>query len=197
MKIKEFSNISLKGRAAFSICCLENALLFFNLNKAGWKILLEKLWTVTELPEDINDIWIEIIVPILPNDFNEIHEYNEMFGNIIHLEEGKMVVRDEPHITLEEFNLLKEAYAESNNGLNNLIDEVYEVGSSYMNAGISKDGPFCYPSIKNIILFLESNKIELPYINLFKQYVFDPKQNHECYGWGIPFDGKKISRILN
>mgnify|MGYP001004890050 CR=1 FL=1 len=165
------------------------------LNSDGWKILLKNLWTITELSQEINDIWIEIITPILPNSLNPIYDYNDLFGDVIHLENGKMVLSEEPHILKAEFDLLKMAYAESNEEINNFIDEVYEVGSSYMNVGVTNDGPFSFPSLKNVIQFMESNRIMLPDITLFSQYSFNPGQKSN-YGWGLPFDGKKLSKIL-
>ena len=52
MKIneKDLKKISIRGRVAFGICCLENAMEKYKINGQGWNLLLEKLWSFTSLP---------------------------------------------------------------------------------------------------------------------------------------------------
>ena len=47
---KDFKKISIRGRVAFGICCLENAMDEYKVSGEGWNILLERLWSFTSLP---------------------------------------------------------------------------------------------------------------------------------------------------
>jgi hypothetical protein len=48
MNIKNFSNISLRGRFAFALLCLEAAVDEFGDKNSTWNLVLEKLWAFTD-----------------------------------------------------------------------------------------------------------------------------------------------------
>ena len=75
MDIDVFKNISLNGRVAYGISCLENTLLYLNYNVEDWKIVLEYLWEFTNI--EFLDDWSSKVVEIIPSHFLEFRTYEE------------------------------------------------------------------------------------------------------------------------
>jgi len=200
LKGKDFKDISLRGRAAFGICCLENALQFYNLNDEGWEILLHKLWDITSTPYEMRP-------------YPTGHEHEGSFS--IKVEDLMYIINEyTPECVLEfstyeaarddgseimtegEFTILHKTYQKTNQAIDTIIDMIWSIGTDSIYSGINDYLPITIKYVQKIIDVMQSKKILMPDIALFKQYLFDPKARREDYGWGLPFDGKKLSKIL-
>ena len=64
MNIKDFNAVSIRGRAAYAICCLERAIKKFDDKNPTWDFILNKLWEFTDtkfIPE-----WQEFSAELIP-----------------------------------------------------------------------------------------------------------------------------------
>ncbi len=60
--------VSGRGRAAYLILCLENALKFYHQDFAAWEWVLGRLWSITELSESgWLDIWLDSVGELMPD----------------------------------------------------------------------------------------------------------------------------------
>lgn len=69
-----FEDISIWGRIAFGICCLENYILEHEYPKVKWKVVFEQLWSFPEI--EYYDEWCYKLVEYLPECIMEFNEYN-------------------------------------------------------------------------------------------------------------------------
>ena len=70
-----FAKVSLRGKAAWLICCLEQALLAWGLDAeegepGSWHPVLALLWKLPELPEECLEDWLGQAGDILPQGQN-------------------------------------------------------------------------------------------------------------------------------
>lgn len=72
---EDLKNISLRGRVAFGIRCFENALLALQYNVSQWRIVLDYLWSFTNI--DFLDDWSGLIAEIIPENLLEFKSYEE------------------------------------------------------------------------------------------------------------------------
>ena len=68
-----FAKVSLRGKAAWLICCLEQALLAWGLDAeegepGSWYPVLALLWKLPELPEECLEDWLGQAEDILPSN---------------------------------------------------------------------------------------------------------------------------------
>ena len=68
-----FAKVSLRGKAAWLICCLEQALLAWGLDAeegepGSWHPVLALLWKLPELPEECLEDWLGQAGDILPSN---------------------------------------------------------------------------------------------------------------------------------
>lgn len=68
-----FAKVSLRGKAAWLICCLEQALLAWGLDAeegepGSWHPVLALLWKLPELPEECLEDWLDQAGDILPSN---------------------------------------------------------------------------------------------------------------------------------
>lgn len=63
-----FYRVSVRGRAAYLILCLEQALLFYQQDITAWAWMLRRLWSVTDRSEEgWIDPWLDSTVALLPS----------------------------------------------------------------------------------------------------------------------------------
>jgi hypothetical protein len=174
MEENDFVTISIKGRVAFAICCLENAIKHFNYNPNEWRIVLEKLWAYTNI--EFFDDWHYSIAEILPESILEFDIYEE--ENFEYLEE-------------EQFEMLQKLYNSSNATVKDIIKFIFDIGISEFYGRLENHGQRTLDKLKILINYMVSNGIQLPDINILKIFSYDDGD-----GWGINFDGTKYSSIL-
>jgi len=86
MNRNDFTLISIRGRVAFSICCFENTLKYFNYDTSNWRTVLERLWTYTNI--EFFDDWHYPIAEILPECILEFNTFKD--ENYEYLSEGEV-----------------------------------------------------------------------------------------------------------
>ncbi len=104
------SNISLRGRVAFALCCLEQAIDKFGDKNSTWNLVLEKLWafTDTKLIAEWQEMLAECIPGvILSNNFSDEFEL----------------------ITRAEFNNLRSLYQNTHIDLCKIVTSIFDIGS--------------------------------------------------------------------
>lgn len=117
--IKEFHNISIKGRFAYGICCLENAILHFGFDTEKWKEVLEAYWAWPPMTE-YADQW----------------SIGAWSHNPIWLKETSQYRYDEENLRLgpydeTKFYRLKKMFDEnSNTCIIDLIDNVFSINGN-------------------------------------------------------------------
>ncbi len=72
-----FAKVSLRGKAAWLICCLEQALLAWGLDAeegepGSWYPVLALLWKFPELPEECLEDWLGQAEDILPSNLPDL-----------------------------------------------------------------------------------------------------------------------------
>lgn len=173
MIASDFNEISMNGRMAYLILCIEKYLITKYAGK-DWTILSKILWDVTS---NYWDEWDFKYVEIIPEHLFEFENFEDS---------------DFEEITKEEYdnfsNLLKNMPAEVNKLLlaPHLLQEIYSYTS------IPGYGTEASNIILNVCKILEDNNIELPSISAVHFSRFTEKN-----GWGEQFDGSKLSLILN
>ena len=200
MKIKasQFDKISIRGCVAYGICCLENALEYYGLKGEGWNFLLRKLWWYTELSAatdpTINNClplerWWALISELLPRR----HENN---GWVMQ-ELRAQLYCDEDLPNSIELELLLESYKQTNKQINLIVENVFDVGTNDLWAGIGRTSPDTLRSLQELIDLMYEQQIPLPSIEPFKQYVFHkPGWDYDLHAFGVMFDGTQYSKFV-
>lgn len=134
-----FKTISIRGRLAYGVTCLERLCKTWNVLNKRMDLLIETLWAFTS-SENLAD-WENTILNLLPDD-DRVETYACEFG-YSHLEITKQKV------------------------LTNIIWDVMEIGQGNL-YGAFESKYSLLPLIKAIST-LEKNKIDLPKIKLFKK----------------------------
>lgn len=174
MNKNDFITITIKGRIAFAICCFENALKHYNYKTRDWRIVLEQLWTYTNI--EFFDDWHYATVEFLPESILEFNTYKE---------------ENFEYINEEQFNILHKIYNDSNDTVKNIIKMIFEIGISEFYGRLQNYGQRTLDNLDILINYMMLNSISLPDINMFMAMKYDNEN-----GWGNDFDGAKFSSIL-
>ena len=175
MDMSIFNNISWRGRVAYAIMCLEKYLTTNDSNK-DWSPLSKKLWAVTD-GKMFLDEWSDHIVDLLPECFFAFKNYASS---------------DFTYLTEEEYNTFKILYEGLGEDFSQLLEFIHEMEEVYAYTVIDDNGEKSAEVLEDIVKILEKNNISLPDPNIVSFSRFDEKE-----GRGEPFDGTKLSIVLN
>jgi len=158
-----FKKISIRGRFAFGIKCIERYISENKIEINRIDKLLSQLWEFTE-SENL-DVWDEKISDLNPTNILEV-EY-EKFPN------------DFPTIDASEYKELKKIYQNLDEDLIKLISETIEIGTSNLYGGTGEYS--AYSLIPTIEVYKIAEKVlsKMPDVNSFIQFKFS-----EFNGWG-------------
>lgn len=199
---KVFKKISIRGRVAFGICCLENAMEKYKVSGQGWNLLLEKLWSFTSLPaifiptdlggiEFVLEKWADI------NDFMPYSKFFQAPYTYVDLCEYLMLY-NKKIIDEKEYDLLREAYRDTNDIITRICFFIVDIGMCELWSTPDGYSATTLEKLQELIDFVTKNNLPLPDIEPFKQYEYDPKEiDDDSRGWGYSFDGKQYSKFLN
>ena len=167
--------ISMNGRIAYSIQCIEKYLIEKYPNKDCKRLSIE-MWKATS---ECFDKWHDEFMEIIP-------EYLYEFGE-------KYQKDNWDYLNEENFNYWICFYNEikKDTNINKLLINLSDISMVYCYTSIPKEGKESLKIIENIENILIKNKIELPNPETFSFSKFTEKN-----GWGNDFDGKKYSLIL-
>ena len=190
-KKHKFFYISMRGRAAYLILCLEEALKYYdNNNLKRWKWLLNELWKITST-WDI-DGWIGRVTEATYDSIMEFNTYQER------IEHDKSITFTccSCDLSEEEFVYLHELYSENQPFfpvIFALCDKIIDVIA--LNAGDPATGcctpysPFCLPLIDEAEGILVEHGIPFPQNIDAISYIMKHKDRY----YGPTFDGHKFS----
>ncbi|WP_338555851.1 hypothetical protein [Paenibacillus sp. KS-LC4] len=167
MNIDKFINISMRGRVAYGISCLENALLSFKYDLNDWKIVLNYLWEFTSI--QYLDDWNDAAVELIPENLLEFRMYEE---------------HEFERLSKQEFVYLYNLYQDIDVSIDKLIRSIYELGVSHVYTEIEGYGESSLKSLERLVNVMFINNFPLPSIEPFLKYSI--KENR---GWGNKFEG--------
>lgn len=173
MNRNDFIEISIRGRVSFAICCFENALISFEYNSSDWRIVLERMWTYTDI--EFFDDWHYSMAEFLPESILECDIYEEDFE----------------YVDEEQFYELTKLYKNANDVVKKLIKLVFDIGISEFYGRLENYGQSTLDNLEILINFMSSNNLNLPDINKFKIFLYKDED-----GWGNRFSGLEYSSIL-
>lgn len=174
MNIDTFKKISLNGRVAYAIRCLENTILTLNYDVNKWKIVLEYLWEFTSI--QYLDDWSGMIAEIIPDNLLEFKTYEE---------------HDFEYLDEKNFEYLYSLYKNIDEKIDFIMTSIYNIGTSHAYSVIVEYGQKSLDELEKLIIYMIQNNIQLPDIKLFETFSIEENE-----GWGNKFDGRNISIIL-
>lgn len=170
---KKIEEISLRGRIAYAIMCIE-AYLKSEYPKKNWMILSQKMWEATNSPLEE---WFFSFGEFIPEFVFEFPDYESS---------------DFEYISKVDYYALIELYNGVNSDVNELLMLLDTIVQLYLYTaipGIEKDS---IDVLKKIEKYLISRKVMLPNLQKISFSKFN-----ESNGWGNYFDGTKLSIILS
>ncbi len=158
-----FKTISITGRLAFAIKCLEQYIKEQQLESTWLDRLIELLWDFTT-SEDLGK-WDKKISDLDPNNIIDKHPDNK--------------ASDYDSLTEAEFNELKKYYTGISDALSLLIDLTIDIGTSNLYGGTGEYSKYTLESTLRVYWFAKENITKIPDINTFKISPYS-----EGRGWG-------------
>ena len=173
MNTQDLNNISMNGRMAYSILCIEKYLLTKYQND-DWSILSNEMWKATS---SYWDEWDETFLEIIPEYLFEFKSYEES---------------DFEYLTKEKYNSFVSLLNNKSSEINEMLMSLHKLCEIYSFSSIPQNGQKASEIVIRLCNILESNNIPLPNIDTVSFSIFTEKN-----GWGNNFDGTKLSLILN
>lgn len=162
----KLEDLSIRARVAFAIECLEKLINKEANSDFNWEeSLLSKLWSYTST----NNLgyWHYLIGESIPWAVLEDLPYEEKMCD---------------YINKSEHDELRRSYQGSSKELQNCIDLIFDIGTTDLYSSITNKSPRTILVLKEIILILEENFLQIPDIRRFENYQIDKEE-----GWGCRF----------
>lgn len=167
---EKLRSISVSGRIAFIIMCIEKYLVAQYPEK-DWTPLAEEMW---KFNDSYWDYWLYSFTDLFPECINEdnFEEYTRKYS----------------------YDTFKNLYKDlKNNDLNEMLDLLNDFMGIYLYTRVGYSTESMFPEvIEEIVGYLTKNNIPVPDVE--KVSFSDFRQNH---GFGEKFDGRYLSIILN
>lgn len=160
---QQLRTVSITGRVAYCICCLETAFVAGNIDLTGIQPLLSCLWDFTSNPDLSN--WEAKAV-----DFYSDSIFEE---------------QTETQLAPAQIQRLKAAYFSLSPELLACIDEAIEVGRGNLYGGVVSHSECTLASTMHIVRFMNDKGYPLPAIEKFLRSPFNKEDMH---GWGKRLD---------
>lgn len=173
MSKKKIEEISLRGRIAYAIMCIEAYLKNEYPNK-NWMILSQKMWEATN---SSLEEWFFSFKEFIPEFVFEFQNYE---------------ASDFEYISKNDYYYLTKLYQDVKNDVNELLQLLNWIVELYLYTVIPGIGKDSIDIIKKIEKYLISRKVILPDLQKISFSKFS-----ELHGWGNCFDGTYLSIILN
>jgi len=181
-KINRLKNISIRGRVAYGLLCLENLKSKLNKDLTELDILIKDLWKMTN--SDKLGLWQNIFVennPILMIADYELMKSGKVTFEQIGLETIKAEKEFSERITF--LSRLKTPIPE-------VLNKLCEIANQNISAGTGQFSESTLnPTIELIEIIENTNVVDLPKIDAVEFSKFE-----ENNGWGDKFDNEIIRR---
>ena len=173
MNTSDFNCISMNGRMAYAILCIEKYLIE-NFPEDNWDALSELMWASTS---EYWDEWDNKFIEIIPENLFEFDTYAESNFEVL---------------TEDEYNSFVSLLKDKPDTVNSLLMKLHQIQNVYRYSSIPGNGKEASQLVLDICHILEQNDISLPDLDVVSFSSFTEKD-----GWGESFDGTKLSLILN
>ncbi|MGB3513539.1 MAG: hypothetical protein WBA93_30880 [Microcoleaceae cyanobacterium] len=167
---EKFRDISIRGRIAYMLLCLEALLKKNNDTRQGWDYLLEKFWMYTNI--EFLDDWQDIAAELLPDSIEEVSDF----------ESGEFEYLDK-----ENFYSIKLLYSKINEEHSELIETIYFMGTLELFGALVNNGEQSLKYLKKAHTLFKKNQIKFPAISSVSRFNF-----YKNNGWGEPFRREDI-----
>jgi hypothetical protein len=174
IKKKDFKNISMNGRLAYQLMCVERYLLH-QYPTLDFKPMFEILWQVTN--GMYWDTFSDYVIDMEPHKFLRFKEF---------VVDGWLIM------TKELYEQLYPTISQLSSDVDDLFETLKDQTFVYAYTIVPKNTHESIDIIFETISFLLKYHIPLPDINLISFSTID-----QFNGWGDNFDGTKFSIILN
>ena len=172
MRRKDFENISMIGRMAYGILCVESYLQS-RFPDDDWTTLSELMWEATS---SYWDEWDNKFIEVIP-------EY--LFEKVSFVESAFDC------LTETEYNSFTELLKDKPSAVNDLLMKLHELQEVYCYTNIPGRGDEAIQIVLDICGILTQEGVELPSVSFVEFSSFSEKN-----GWGEQFDGRKLSFVL-
>jgi hypothetical protein len=180
--INRFKKISIRGRIAYSLLCLENLKSKLNSDLIELEVLIEKLWETTK--SDKLGWWQNEFIE--NNPIVMIADYELMKNGKVTFEQiGLETIKTESKFIerIEFLNRLKTPIPK-------VLDKLCEIANQNISAGTGQFSELTLnPMIELIEIIEKANVAKLPKIDAVEFSKFE-----ENNGWGIRFEKERIKR---
>lgn len=173
MNKNTFSNISMNGRMAYAILCVEQYLCS-KFPDDDWSILSREMWKVTSL---YWDEWNERFIEIIPQYLFEFDTYENS---------------DFEKISKEDYFAFVELFKNKPDTINQLLLKLQDLYDVYIYSDIPGEGEEASQIVLDICNILDQNNVSLPNVESVSFSSFSEKN-----GWGNSFNGESLSLILS
>ncbi|HET9504061.1 MAG TPA: hypothetical protein VFO93_11000 [Hymenobacter sp.] len=147
---QQLKAVSITGRMAYSITCLEIIIQHDNLDQQAFQPLLTALWDFTDNPDLGN--WDENIMPFIPED------------------RTGWPIGGTPAISL--------FYQTLPPALLTCIDEIIDVGRGNLYAGVQSHSPATLTSVMWVVQYMLAHGYPLPQTEIFQRSPFTLQDQH-------------------
>lgn len=159
--ITSFKKVSINGRYAYGLVCLENAFQKEKVHHAQMKPLVDFLWTFTTSSK--LDLWQGEVDELCPETILD----------------SRTDFHDLDILSYDEAVLYKSFYESLPAYLIELIDTVMWIGLSNLYVGIGTYSSSSYEQLVILVSLCEENKVPQPALDVFQASSFN-----EMNGWG-------------
>ena len=185
------TRVSGRGRTAYLVLCLENALIRFGLPAADWEWVLQRLWALTEAPESQHRRLFEVCC-LLPENVLPYESYEELTAQ--GCSDALLAVWEaEEGLPEERFQPMRDLYAAAGWRLcvlAPLLTAVYQAAAfSWAAAGGNERKAL--ELVRNTETLMQNWNIPLPQGSGLTAI---QKERHP--GWGPAFPGVRLSALL-
>lgn len=172
MELSVFNNISMNGRMAYLIMCVENYLISRYPDK-DWSVLAQKMWWATSTYWDDWDYEFMEIIP----------EY--LFSKNDYISCGFDALSE------EDYDYYTNLFRNMPDDFNRLLLNLHKLQEVYCYSSIPSYGKEAVEIVFDSVSILEKSNIVIPDSKLISFSSFSEKD-----GWGDFFDGTKLSRLI-
>lgn len=172
MKVADFNDISMIGRMAYGILCVESYLL----NKYphdDWKPLASLMWEATS---SYWDTWDWKYIEVIPEFLFEKATFEESSFD---------------YLTKESYDCFSTLLKGKDDNVNTLLIKLHELQEVYSYTSIPGKGKEASQLIVDMCETLNQENIPLPDLAKVRFSKFSERD-----GWGEQFDGSTLSQIL-
>ncbi len=173
MKYSDFENISMNGRMAYLILCVEKYLIT-KYPHTDWTVLSKWMWKATS---EYWDEWGYRFIEIIPEYLFEFDSYE---------------ASNFEAISKEDYDYFTKLFKDNTEILNELLQKLYDMQEVYCYTSIPGKGNDAIQIVLDMCNVLEKENVSLPDPSIVSFSTFKDKD-----GWGEDFDGEKLSLILN